>query len=223
MLTRALLCFLLLSPGAALRADEASDVAPVDNASSGGGRRVSVGKAYGANTFAGLAVGALIGTAMGALPYAVERKNQDPSGVILGAVFGTVGGAVGLGLPLSAYEVAADKPGAGVTALYNIFGFAMLGGTVGGGAGMISYRRKVDYDPRSAEDFLGAASAGVLGGAIIGLGVGLADAVFWQGRGMKVPGKGIHARAGLIELSALHQGPDGVSALPNATLLRAEF
>lgn len=218
---RALLSLLLcLSLAAPMRAEEAVAAAP---SSGSGQRKVSVGKAYGANTFAGLAVGALIGSAMGALPYATERKNQGPESVILGSVFGALGGAVGLGLPFSAYEVAADKPGAGITAIYNVFGFAVLGGVVGGGAGMISYRRKVDYDPRSAEDFLGAAAGGVLGGALVGVGVGLADAVFWQGRGMNVPGKGIHAKAGLMDVAGFHDDGISVSALPNATLLKAEF
>jgi hypothetical protein len=225
---RVLLSFALLFSCAALRADEAdpaaaADPAAVSSAPAAGGRRVHTGKAYGANTFAGMAVGALIGAGGGAIPYAVERKSQDPTSVILGAVYGAVGGAVALGLPLSAYEVASDKPGAGITVLYNTLGFAVLGGAVGGGAGMISYRRKVTYDQRSAEDFLGAAAAGVCGGAIVGFGVGIVEGVFWQGRGMKVPGKGIHASAGLLEFAALHDDGISLSALPNATLLKVDF
>jgi hypothetical protein len=211
----------VLALSGALRADESDGVAP--EASVSGQRKVSAGKAYGANTFAGMAVGALVGAAGGAIPYAVDRKSQDPTSVILGAVYGAVGGAVGLGLPLSAYEVASDKPGAGVDVLYNTLGFAVLGGVVGGGAGMISYRRKIDYDPRSAEDFLGAGAAGVCGGAILGFGVGLVEAVWWQGRGMTVPGKGIHAKAGILELAALHDDGVSLSSLPNATVLRVEF
>jgi hypothetical protein len=186
-------------------------------------RQVSAGKAYGANTFAGMATGALVGAAVGAIPYAVDRKNQDPTSVILGAVYGAVGGAIGLGVPVSAYEVASNKPGAGITILYNTFGFAVLGGVVGGGAGMISYRRKVGVDERSAEDFLGAAAAGVCGGAILGLGVGIADGVFWKGRGLKVPGKGIHARVGLLQVAVLHDDGSGSMILPNATLLKVGF
>lgn len=210
---------------AGLRAEEAAAPAEggPDAFAAGAQRRVSAGKAYGANTFAGIAVGALIGTAGGAIPYAMERRNQDPTSVILGAVYGAIGGAVALGLPVSAYEVASDKPGSGITVLYNTLGFAVLGGSVGAGGGMISYRRKIDYDPRSGEDFLAAAAAGVCAGALVGFGVGLVEAVLWQGRGMKVPGKGIHARAGLLELGAWHDDGIAVSALPNATLLKVEF
>lgn len=212
-----LLCFGL---SAGLHADDATaDSSPAAVAE----RTVSPGKAYGANTFAGMAVGALVGAAGGALPYAIERKNQDPSSVILGAVYGAIGGAVVLGLPVSAYEVASNKPGAGITVLFNTLGFAVLGGVVGAGGGMISYRRKVDYDPRSGEDFLGAAAGGVCIGAIVGLGVGVAEGVFWQGRGMTVPGKGIHAKAGILELSSLHDDGHALSLLPNATLFKAEF
>jgi hypothetical protein len=231
---RVLLSFVLLLCGTGLRAEEAASAAASNDASAAtssaadasdsiGARKVSAGKAYGANTFAGMAVGSLIGAAAGAIPYAVDRKSQDPTSVILGAVYGAVGGAVGLGLPLSAYEVASDKPGAGITVLYNTLGFAVLGGAVGAGGGMISYRRKIDYDPRSAEDFLGAAAAGVCGGALLGFGVGIAEGVFWQGRGMKVPGKGIHASAGVLQLAGLHDDGHTLSALPNATLLKVDF
>ena len=220
-LTAFALAFSLIAP---LRADEAAAPAASEpSAAAVGERRVSPGKAYGANTFAGMIVGAMVGAAGGALPYAIDRKSQDPNSVILGAVYGAVGGAVGLALPVSAYEVASDKPGAGIAVLYNTLSFATLGGVVGAGGGMISYLRKVDYDPRSGEDFLGAAAAGVVGGAVIGFGVGLVEAVWWQGRGMKVPGKGIHARAGLLELAALHDDGHSVNALPNATLLKVDF
>jgi hypothetical protein len=188
-----------------------------------GQRQVSAGRAYGANTFAGLFVGGLIGSAAGALPYALERKCQDPGSVILGAVYGSIGGAVALGLPVSAYEVASDKPGAGITVLYNTLSFSVLGGAVGAGAGMISYRHKVDYDPRSAEDFTAAAAAGVCTGAVIGFTVGLYEAVWWQGRGQHVPGKGIHAKAGLMDVAAFHDDGISLSALPNATLLKVGF
>ena len=186
-------------------------------------RKVSPGAAYGANTFAGMFTGALVGAAIGALPYSIERKDQDPTSVILGSVYGAVGGAVVFGLPLSAYEVASDKPGAGVTALYNTLGFAVLGGTVGAGAGMISYRHKVDYDPNSAEDFTAAGAAGVCTGALIGLGVGLYEAVWWEGRGERIPGKGIHASIGVMDLASLHDDGIKVSALTNAQLLKVSF
>jgi hypothetical protein len=234
-LKRALLSLVLcFSAVSALRADDAAastaasaptEAAAVADAvsSNAGQRKVSAGKAYGANTFAGMLVGSAVGAAAGAIPYAVDRKSQDPTSVILGAVYGAVGGAVGLGLPLSAYEVASDKPGAGITVLYNTLGFAVLGGAVGGGAGMISYRRKISYDPNSAEDFLGAAAGGVCGGALLGFGVGIVEGVFWQGRGMRVPGKGIHAKAGILELATVHDDGISLSALPNATLLKVDF
>jgi hypothetical protein len=186
-------------------------------------RRVSPGRAYGANTFAGMFTGSLLGAAIGALPYSMERKNQDPNSVILGAVYGAVGGAVGLGLPLSAYEVASDKPGAGITVLYNTLGFAVLGGTVGAGAGMISYRRKVDYDPQSAEDFTAAGAAGVCTGALIGLSVGLYEAVWWEGRGERIPGKGIHASLGVMDLASLHDDGIHLAALTNAQFFKLRF
>lgn len=202
--------------------DASSVTAAAPGAASAPVRKVSPGSAYGANTFAGMAVGALIGTAVGAIPYAINRQCQDPNSVIYGAVYGAVGGAVGLGLPLSAWEVASDRKGAGITVLYNTLGFAVTGGAIGAGAGMIGYRRKVDYDPRSAEDFTAAAAAGVCTGAGIGIFIGIADALY-QGPGMKVPGKGIHANAGLLRFSSLHDDGRHVTALPNVTLLKAEF
>jgi hypothetical protein len=193
------------------------------HAEDGSQRKVSPGRAYGANTFAGMFTGSLLGSAIGALPYAIERKNQDPTSVILGAVYGAVGGAVALGLPLSAYEVASDKPGAGITVLYNTLGFAVLGGTVGAGAGMIGYRRKVDYDPQSAEDFTGAGAAGVCTGALIGLSVGLYEAVWWEGRAQRIPGKGIHASLGVMDLASLHDDGIQVTALNNAQFFKLRF
>jgi hypothetical protein len=215
---RALVGFALcLSLLGTLRADEAL------NAALSGERQVSAGKAYGANTFAGMLVGSLIGTAAGALPYSMERKNQDPGSVILGAVYGAVGGAVAFGLPLSAYEVASDKPGAGITVIYNTLGFAVLGAAVGAGTGMLEYRSKIDSDPRAGEAFLSSAAIGLCGGALLGFGVGVFEAVLWQGRGLNVPGKGIHAKAGILELAAWHDDGITVSALPNATLLKLGF
>ena len=209
MIKRLFVLFLLLSFAAGAHAE--------------GERKVSAGRAYGANTFAGMFLGGLVGTAAGALPYSLERKNQDPGSVILGAVYGSIAGAVALGLPVSAYEVASDKPGAGITILYNTLSFAVLGGSVGAGAGMISYRHKVDYDPRSAEDFTSAAAAGVCAGAVLGFGVGLYEGIWWQGRGSKVPGKGIHASAGVMDVAMWHDNGITLSALPNATLLKVDF
>lgn len=208
------LMILLLCAGAlGLRAE---DAAPAE-------RKVSAGAAYGANTFAGMFTGSLVGAAIGALPYAIERKDQDPGSVILGSVYGAVGGAVALGLPLSAYEVASDKPGAGITVLYNTLGFAVLGGVVGAGSGMISYRRKVDYDPQSAEDFTGAAAAGVCTGALLGLSVGLYEAVWYEGPGERIPGKGIHASIGVMDLASVHDDGIRVAALNNANFLKVSF
>jgi hypothetical protein len=187
------------------------------------GRKVVPGRAYGANTFAGLFVGALIGTGIGALPYGMERKSQDPGSVILGAVYGAVGGAAILGLTVSAYEVASDKPGAGITVLYNTLGFAVLGGVVGSGAGMISYRRKIGYDADSGEDFVGAAAAGVCAGALLGLGTGLYEAVLWQPPGEHIPGKGIHASVGVMDLASLHFDGQKNVPLTNASLLKVSF
>lgn len=185
-------------------------------------RKVSVGGAYGANIFAGMVVGALIGTAVEAIPYARDRHNQDPQDVIYGAVYGALGGAVGLGVPLSAWEIASDRPGAGVDVLYNALAFGVLGGAVGAGGGVISYSHKAQSDPDSAEDFTAAAAAGVCAGAGIGVLVGIVDAS-WHGPQAKIPGKGIHASAGLLKFSMLHDDGRHVTALPNATFFKAEF
>jgi len=228
------LALILLLPALGLRAD--GDAAPAAapsptpaadlsalGVSNGGVRKVSAGLAYGANSFAGLALGALVGAAGGAIPYARDRQGQDPSTVILGAVYGSVAGAVGLGIPASAYEVASDKPGSGTTILEDSLGFAMLGGAVGAGAGMLSYRHKVDSDPNDAEDFLTAAAAGVCGGALLGLGAGVYESVLWSGHAPKIPGKGVHASAGLLAFSSQLRTPQGWMPLPNATLLKVDF
>ena len=210
-MTRGLLILLMLFLAGALPADDTVQ------------RKVSPGKAYGANAFAGLFTGSLVGAAVGALPYAIDRKDQDPNSVILGAVYGAVGGTVGLGLPLSAYEVASDKPGAGITVLYDTLGFAVLGGAVGAGSGIISYRHKVDSDPQSAEDFTASSAAGVCTGALIGLGVGLYEAVWWEGRAERIPGKGIHASIGVMDLASLHDDGIKVRALNNAQFVKVSF
>ena len=82
---------------------------------------------------------------------------------------------------------------------------------------------EVGQDPQDAEDFLAAAAAGVCGGAVLGLGVGLYEAVWWPGHQQRIPGKGIHAQAGLLAFSPWMATPLGPKAIPNATFLRAEF
>lgn len=189
-----------------------------------GTRNVSAGSAYGANIFAGIFTGAFVGAAVGALPYAIDRHNQDAQSIIYGALYGAVAGGGAFAIPLSAYEVASDKKGAGVTLLFNMLGFGALGGLVGGGAGMISYRRKLDYDPNSGEDFLAAAAGGVISGAILGLGVGLVEGVIWDGPQRGLPkGKGIHASVGLLDFATVRPEGEAFVALPNATLARVRF
>jgi hypothetical protein len=186
-------------------------------------RTVRPGMAYGGAIFTGMFTGALIGAAAGAWPYASDRKNQDPNPVIMSSIYGAVAGAVGLSTPCAAYEVASDKPGAAKRILFNIFGFSVMGGAVGSLGGTISYRHKVGVDDASAEDFLGAAAGGVLAGAVVGLVVGLVDGVIYEGPGQRVPGKGIHAKLGLIELAGFRMAPEGPSALPNLTFAKVEF
>lgn len=211
---RRMICAILLLGlcASALRADEDESA-----------RTVHPGMAYGGAIFAGMFTGALVGAAAGAWPYASDRKNQDPRPVIMDTIYGAVAGAIGLSTPCAAYEVASDKPGAAKRIIMNVFGFAVIGGVVGGLGGTVSYRNKVGVDDASAEDFLGAAAGGVLVGAVVGLGVGLADGVFYEGPGKRVPGKGIHARLGLIQLSSLIVTPADTLHLPNATLFRMEF
>ena len=87
---------------------------------------------------------------------------------------------------------------------------------------MISYSRKVGTDPDSGEDFVAASAAGVCAGALVGMLVGVVDA-YWPGRAAKIPGKGIHASAGILRLSLLHDDGRCVRALPNATFLKVDF
>jgi hypothetical protein len=185
-------------------------------------RKVSIGSAYGANLFAGLAVGALLGCAGAAIPYAYERHNQSPQNVVYGAAYGGLGGVVALGIPVSAWEVASNRPGAGIDVLYNTLAFAVMGGAVGAGGGMISYSRTQSYAPDAGENFLAASAAGVCAGALVGIVVGVVDAG-WQGPAARIPGKGIHASVGLLAFSMLHDDGHTVYALPNATLARMEF
>ena len=197
--------------------------AHADDAAEGSGRKVHPGAAYGSAIFAGMFTGSLIGAAAGALPYAENRKNQDPNSVILGTVYGAVAGAIGLGTPCAAYEVASDKPGAADRIIFNTFGFSVLGGAVGAAAGTISYRNKVGRDDESGEDFLAATAGGVLVGAILGLGIGVVDGVFWVGPGSKVPGKGIHAKLGILQMASLRVTPQDSRPLPNITFGQLEF
>jgi hypothetical protein len=89
---------------------------------------------------------------------------------------------------------------------------------------MISYRRKLDYDPNSGEDFVASAAGGVISGAILGLGVGLVEGVIWDGPQRGLPkGKGIHASVGLLEFASLRPEGEAMVALPNATLARLRF
>lgn len=187
------------------------------------GRKVHPGMAYGGAIFTGMMTGALVGAAAGAWPYASDRKNQDPTPVIMDTIYGAVAGAIGLSTPCAAYEVASDKPGAAKRILFNTFGFSLIGGAVGGLGGTISYRSKVGVDDASGEDFLGAAAGGVMIGAIVGLAVGLADGVFYEGPGHRVPGRGIHAKLGVVEMASVRVTPAELSKLPNVTLARLEF
>jgi len=187
-------------------------------------RRVSPGLAYGGAIFTGMFTGALVGAATGTLPYAQERQNQDPNSIMMGGLYGALAGAAILGTATAAYEVASDKPGSAKSILFNTFGFAVLGGAVGAAGGMISYRHKVDYDPKAAEDFLAAAAGGVLSGAIIGFGVGIYEGVFWEGNVLwKAPGKGIHARLGVLDLAMARQAPEGWIPETNVTLADLRF
>jgi hypothetical protein len=159
--------------------------------------KVQAGTAYGINVFAGLFTGALVGAGAGAIGYARDRHNQDPQPMVLACVYGAVATAVGVSVPLAAYEVASDKPGVGSNALFDILEFAMIGGVVGSAGGTVSYRNKVGVDDNSAEDFLAAGGAGVCGGAIVGLFVGVYEALIFGSDSQKRPvGKGIHAYLG---------------------------
>jgi hypothetical protein len=211
---RLICCALMLACAGTLWADGDDDTSA---------RQVHPGMAYGGAIFAGMFTGALVGAAAGAWPYASDRKSQDPEPVIMDTIYGAVAGAIGLSTPCAAYEVASDKPGAAKRIIMNTFGFALIGGVVGGLGGTISYRGKVGRDDSSAEDFLGAASGGVLVGAVLGLGIGLADGVFYEGPGKRVPGKGIHAQLGVVQVASRIAAPEQTLRVPNVTVLRLEF
>lgn len=214
MMRRWIILLLVFATPMALRADDADDT----NA-----KQVHPGAVYGGAIFSGMFTGALVGAAAGAWPYASDRKNQDPGPVITDAIYGAVLGAVGLATPCAAYEVAADKPGAAKRIIFNTFGFALMGGVIGALGGTISYRNKVGVDDSSAEDFLGAAAGGVMVGAIVGLGVGIADGAFYEGPGKRVPGSGIHAEIGVLQVASVRVTPMDSYPLPNVTLARMEF
>jgi hypothetical protein len=186
-------------------------------------KSVHSGAVYGGAIFSGMLTGALVGAAAGAWPYASDRKDQDPEPVILDTIYGAVAGAIGLGTPAAAYEVASDKVGSAQRIIFNTFGFACLGGVLGTIAGTISYRNKVGVDDDSAEDFLGACAGGVMIGAIVGLGIGVDDGVFYEGPGKKIPGSGIHAELGIIQLSSIRSDALGTEHIPNVILGRMEF
>ncbi len=172
-------------------------------------RLVSPGGAYGAALSSGLLVGAALGAAGATLPYSMERHNQDGAAIALGAVWGAVAG-VAASAPLAAYEVATQKEGAATTILFDTLGFAILGGVVGAGSGMLSYRQTFSYAPNEGEAFLAATAGGFLGGALVGLGVGIFEAVIWDGPVQTRPkGKGVHARAGFLSWSPQPGGGRG--------------
>lgn len=177
--------------------------------------KVEAGPAYGINVFAGLFTGALVGAGAGCIGYARDRHNQDPQPLVLAAVYGSVATAVGVSVPLAAYEVAMDKDGVGSNAMFDILGFSMIGCAVGAAGAAISYRNKVGVDDNDAEDFLAGAGAGVCGGAIVGLAIGVYEAAIYGSASLKHPtGKGIHAYLGpQPELGLIAQKDPSVTRL----------
>src|SRR5258708_1602364 len=79
---------------------------------------VDAGPVYGVNIFTGLFTGAIVGAGTGSIAYASERHNQDPLPIVYDAIYGSLGTALVIGVPLSAYEVSAGKPGIGSNALF---------------------------------------------------------------------------------------------------------
>ncbi len=160
--------------------------------------QVDAGRAYGANLLAGLFTGAFVGAGAGSISYA-GRHNQDPSSIALGAIYGSLGAALGVGLPVSAYQVAVGREGVGTNAFYDVLGFGLIGGVVGAAGGVLSYRNKAGTPQETqAEDFLAAGGAGVCSGALVGLGIGLFEAARMGAVSRKVPGSGIHASIGVL-------------------------
>jgi hypothetical protein len=183
--------------------------APLAAAPKAAVKKVGAGPTYGINIFTGLLTGALVGAAGYSIPYAKDRHNQDPNGVIMGAVYGSVATAVLAGVPMAAYEVSSQRPGAGANLFANAFGFGILGGVLGASASTYSYRNKVGtLEETQGEDFLAGAGAGVCGGAVLGLTLGLVEALLPAPADQKRPeGRGIHARIGVMpETAALPAG-----------------
>jgi hypothetical protein len=58
---------------------------------------------------------------------------------------------------------------------------------------------------------------------LIGLSVGLYEAVWWEGRGERIPGKGIHASLGVMDLASLHDDGIHLAALTNAQFFKLRF
>jgi len=185
---------------------------------------IDAGPVYGANIFTGLFTGAIVGAGAGSIAYASERHNQDPLPIVYDAVYGSLGTALAIGVPLSAYEVSANKPGVGSNALFDVLGFSMIGGLVGGAAGTLSYKNKVGNNDSQAEDFLAAAGAGICGGAGVGLLIGCYEAFSMDSPGAKRPtGKGIHARLGILSGSTFLANGHGARFLPNVKVLEITF
>jgi len=197
-----LLFALLLALSAAPLAAEGSaqDVTP--------DAKPSTGAVYGVNIFTGILTGGLVGAAVEAIPYAQSRHNQDPKPVVIGAVIGAAAAAIGVGVPISAYEVGKQRQGAGSTLMVDIFSFGALGGVLGAGTGTVSFRDKVGTKQQNqAEDFLAAGGAGVCSGAVVGLAVGLFDAFMPQAKAEPhPPGNGLHARLGIFPETACLPG-----------------
>jgi hypothetical protein len=184
----------------------AGDMAQALSPSACGG--ASKGAIYGGNIFSGALTGALIGGAAAAIPYAESRHNQDPKPVAFGAAIGGVAVALGLGVPISAYETGHPRLRAGNTLMTDIFSFGVMGGAAGAALGTVSYRNKVGTaQSDQAEDFLAAGGAGVCAGALLGLALGIYDIWVPESKAEPhPPGNGLHARLGIFPETALLPG-----------------
>jgi hypothetical protein len=181
---------------------------------------------YGRNIFTGAFVGGAIGAAAGLIPYAQERKNSQPGDVAYAAVYGALGTAVALAPLLSAYEIGADKQGAGTTVLFSTLGFSLMGGAAGAGWSMLDYQHQAGTAREDdAEIILWNAAYGALGGAALGLITGLWEAMFWrQADGLiQPPGDGIHANLRFLEPGGVLQGPRQARALPHLKIAQLHF
>ncbi len=209
---------------ALLPALAAAPLAAADSAlalSAGAEAQPSVGAIYGVNVLSGVLTGALVGAAVEAIPYAQSRHNQDPKPVLVGALVGSAAAALGLGVPVSAYEVGQRRSGMGNTLMADIFSFGVLGGVLGAGLGTVSYRDKVGTRQQDqAEDLLAACGAGVCAGALVGLAIGMWDAFIPASQAEPhPPGNGLHARLGVFPETALLPG----DAWVRLRLLDADF